>query len=49
MAVPGTLTRVLEVARQLQAAADTHKAAITEAAAAAAVVIEPSLPPPPPA
>ena len=48
MAVPGTLTHVLEVAAQLEAAADTHRAAIAEAAAAAApVVIDTSLPAPP--
>jgi len=35
MAAPGTLTHVLEVARQLQAAVTAHDAAIIAAAAAA--------------
>jgi hypothetical protein len=41
MAAPGTITHVLEVARQLAAAADAHAAAVTETAAAAAPVPEP--------
>lgn len=37
MAAPGTITHVLEVAKQLAAAADTHAATLTEQAAAAVV------------
>lgn len=41
MAAPGTLTHVLEVARQLAAAAEAHAAGITAAAVAAAPVEPP--------
>lgn len=39
MAAPGTLTHVLEVAKQLASAAAAHQAAIDAAAAAAAAAI----------
>jgi hypothetical protein len=39
MAAPGTLTHVLEVARQLAAAADAHAAAVTAAAVVAAAAV----------
>lgn len=45
MARPGTLTHVLEVARAVRAAADSHAAQVQAAAVEAAA----SEPPPPPA
>ena len=49
MAAPGTVTHVLEVARQLAAIADAHAASIDQAAADASADLAPaSVPPPPP-
>lgn len=44
MALPGTLTHVLEVARQVRAAADSHAAQVQAAAVEAAA--RPGSPPP---
>lgn len=44
MAAPGTVTHVLEVAAQLQAAAAAHAATVTEAAAAAVPDPPPTMP-----
>lgn len=49
MAAPGTLTHVLEVAKQLEAAAAAHAASITAAAAAVVPTAPRDVPPPQPA